>query len=228
MAQMPQMQQMMQQMTQDGEKPGGNNSKAPSTLAGTAAEGPTAKESQRAHDREERWRGECGRIARGIPRRVAGVLSGNRGAEEMSIAGHIKIAACTLPLLFTAPAMVLAQTTDFQVYRGTQVPPEVERIYEKGLKYLVASQNAEGLFPGQYGNEPGVVGLALMSFPRARRRSEPRAVFEDRSSGASNTSSSNATRRTATSAARCTITASRRWRSRKPTARWRTTASRRR
>ena len=54
-------------------------------------------------------------------------------------------------------------TTDFQVYRGTQVPPEVERIYEKGLKFLVAAQNADGTFPGQYGTEPGVVGFALMT-----------------------------------------------------------------
>src|SRR6187397_2897527 len=29
---------------------------------------------------------------------------------------------------------------DYQVYRGTQVPPEVERLYEKGLKFLVSVQ----------------------------------------------------------------------------------------
>ena len=63
-----------------------------------------------------------------------------------------------------ATPVLRAQTTDFQVYRGTQVPPEVERIYEKGLKYLVAAQNADGTFPGQYGTEPAVVGMALMSF----------------------------------------------------------------
>jgi hypothetical protein len=71
-----------------------------------------------------------------------------------------------------APAVVMAQapsasaagnTTDFKVYRGTQVPPEVERLYEKGLKFLVSSQNADGSFPGQYGTEPGVVGFAVMS-----------------------------------------------------------------
>lgn len=53
--------------------------------------------------------------------------------------------------------------TDYQVYRGTQVPPEVERIYERGLKYLSTSQNADGSLPGQYGTEPGVVGFAIMS-----------------------------------------------------------------
>jgi hypothetical protein len=61
------------------------------------------------------------------------------------------------------PAAAPTSTTDFQVYRGTQVPPEVERIYEKGLKFLVSAQNADGSFPGQYGTEPGVVGFAVMS-----------------------------------------------------------------
>lgn len=72
---------------------------------------------------------------------------------------RIAVAAVALAV---APG-VRAQTTDYQVYRGTQVSPEVERMYEKGLKYLVAAQNADGSFPGQYGTEPGVVGLAIMS-----------------------------------------------------------------
>lgn len=69
-------------------------------------------------------------------------------------------ACCALPVL---RAETPAVASDFQVYRGTQVPPEVERIYERGLKFLVASQNADGTFPGQYGSEPGVVGLAVLS-----------------------------------------------------------------
>jgi len=79
----------------------------------------------------------------------------------MSIVLRFTVAACAL--VFVAPAAVRAQTADFQVYRGTQVPPEVERIYEKGLKFLVAAQSADGSFPGQYGTEPGVVGMALMA-----------------------------------------------------------------
>ncbi len=82
----------------------------------------------------------------------------------MRAALRSKFAACALPLLFVAPGIVRAQTTDFQVYRGTQVPPEVERIYEKGLKFLSTTQNADGSLPGQYGSEPGVVGMALMTF----------------------------------------------------------------
>lgn len=74
--------------------------------------------------------------------------------------------ACALvPLQAQQPAQPAqpSAVTDFQVYRGTQVPPEVERIYERGLKYLVGAQNADGTFPGQYGSEPGVVGFAIMS-----------------------------------------------------------------
>jgi hypothetical protein len=53
-----------------------------------------------------------------------------------------------LMLVIATPPLLLAQTTDFQVYRGTQVPPEVERIYEKGLKWLVAAQiRTTGRFP---------------------------------------------------------------------------------
>ena len=63
----------------------------------------------------------------------------------------------------TAAPPPATSAMDYQVYRGTQVPPEVERLYEKGLKYLVSAQNADGGFPGQYGNEPGVVGFVVMA-----------------------------------------------------------------
>ena len=79
------------------------------------------------------------------------------------IAGAILF--CGTTALFgqgAAPAPA-SSTMDFQVYRGTQVSPEVERLYEKGLKFLVSAQNADGGFPGQYGSEPGVVGFAVMA-----------------------------------------------------------------
>jgi hypothetical protein len=101
-------------------------------------------------------------------------LSGQTAVPAVGEAGGLSAVTGGTPV-FRVPRVVLvailafapvlcAQTTDFQVYRGTQVPPEVERIYEKGLKFLVASQNADGSFPGQYGTEPGVVGMALMCF----------------------------------------------------------------
>ena len=52
---------------------------------------------------------------------------------------------------------------DLNVYRGTQVSPQVERVYEKGLQFLVASQTEEGSFPGNYGSEPATAAMAMMS-----------------------------------------------------------------
>jgi len=75
-------------------------------------------------------------------------------------AGLVASAALPSPVFAADPPPAV---TDYQVYRGTQVPPEVERVYERGLKFLVASQNADGSLPGQYGSEPGVVGLGVMS-----------------------------------------------------------------
>ena len=63
-----------------------------------------------------------------------------------------------------AAALALsAQAQDINVYRGTQVPPEVERIYERGLQYLVAAQNEDGSFPGNYGNEVATPAMAMMA-----------------------------------------------------------------
>ena len=69
----------------------------------------------------------------------------------------------SLPLAAQTPAPSAEAVKDYQVYRGTQVSPEVEKIYEKGLRYLLRAQNDDGSFPGQYGTEPGVVGFALMA-----------------------------------------------------------------
>jgi hypothetical protein len=51
-------------------------------------------------------------------------------------------------------AALSAHAQDLNVYRGTQVPPQVERIYEQGLQFLAAAQNDEGTIPGNYGSEP--------------------------------------------------------------------------
>ncbi len=55
------------------------------------------------------------------------------------------------------------QGQDLNVYKGTQVPPQVEKIYARGLQFLMSSQNEDGSFPGNYGNEPAVAALAMMS-----------------------------------------------------------------
>ena len=75
------------------------------------------------------------------------------------------IMARLLPvLIFVVLSRVLPlHAQDLNVYRGTQVSPQVERIYERGLRFLVATQTAEGSFPGNYGNEPATAGLAMLA-----------------------------------------------------------------
>ncbi len=69
---------------------------------------------------------------------------------------------CCVPLcavLLTGP--LCAQ--DLNVYRGTQVPPEVERVYERGLEYLVKNQTEDGSFAGNYGHEPATAALTMLA-----------------------------------------------------------------
>jgi hypothetical protein len=46
---------------------------------------------------------------------------------------------------------------------GDAVPPEVEQLYQKGLKYLVEKQDSNGTWSESHGREPGVVGLAMLA-----------------------------------------------------------------
>jgi hypothetical protein len=55
------------------------------------------------------------------------------------------------------------QAQDLNVYRGTQVAPEVERIYERGLEFLSKSQADDGSFPSNYGHEPACAALAMLA-----------------------------------------------------------------
>lgn len=43
------------------------------------------------------------------------------------------------------------------------VSPAVEDLYVRGIKYLAASQTAEGTYPGSYGTESAVVGLSVIA-----------------------------------------------------------------
>ncbi|HEY2342647.1 MAG TPA: prenyltransferase/squalene oxidase repeat-containing protein, partial [Chthoniobacteraceae bacterium] len=65
--------------------------------------------------------------------------------------------------LFLALSLPL-QAQDQKMYLGTQVSPAVERIYTRGLQFLVQSQKDDGSFNGgQYGNEPATPALAMLA-----------------------------------------------------------------
>lgn len=56
---------------------------------------------------------------------------------------------------------VSAQVFDFR--SEATVPQEVDIMYQRGLKYLAGSQTTAGNWNDGYGNQPGVVGLAMMA-----------------------------------------------------------------
>ncbi len=62
-----------------------------------------------------------------------------------------------------AGSLLTASAQDLKVYRGAQVSPEVERIYTKGLKFLMNNQQDDGSFPGNYGSEPAIASLAMLA-----------------------------------------------------------------
>ncbi len=43
------------------------------------------------------------------------------------------------------------------------IPPELDRTYTKAMQYLVKTQSPDGSWPGQYGTEPAIVALAMLS-----------------------------------------------------------------
>lgn len=72
------------------------------------------------------------------------------------------VLSCGLAMLVAAPLQTI-QAQQPNVFRGNQVAPGVERIYERGLQYLSENQTADGTFPGRYGSEPATAGLAMLA-----------------------------------------------------------------
>ncbi len=67
-----------------------------------------------------------------------------------------------LGLLVLLPVrFVAAQGT--ALYHGDAIDPQVEVMYARGLNFLATSQNDAGYWAGSHGNEPGVVGLAVLA-----------------------------------------------------------------
>lgn len=64
-------------------------------------------------------------------------------------------------VLFLGGLPAVAQ--DYLTYRGDQIPSEIDATYVKGLAWLVKNQTSAGCWTGQYGSEPGVVGVAVLA-----------------------------------------------------------------
>lgn len=79
----------------------------------------------------------------------------------MSVGKHV---VCWVTGLWLAWGCGFAQAPLSGLQVGEEIPPEMEEMYRRGLAYLAASQTAQGNWEGSYDQQPGVVGLALLSF----------------------------------------------------------------
>ena len=93
------------------------------------------------------------------PDRPAGTTATNNIMPSLSsptfLTGLI-LACCTAGALPHAHAQAYHRST-------ATVPPQVELMYVKGLKFLQTAQKADGTYEGSYGNEPAIVGFSLMA-----------------------------------------------------------------
>ncbi len=48
-------------------------------------------------------------------------------------------------------------------FHGDPIPPDVDSAYQRGLEFLVKSQQSNGSFSGQNGTQAGVVGFAILA-----------------------------------------------------------------
>ena len=67
---------------------------------------------------------------------------------------------CVSYVIFTLPVMA---EDIFSPRTGVEVPPIVEKMYSKGLKYLAKTQNSSGCWGDGYGFQPGVVGMCVVA-----------------------------------------------------------------
>lgn len=74
----------------------------------------------------------------------------------------MKKVLCFLLLFLTAAAVPLPGLAQSSIRTSSPVPPQVELMYIKGLKYLQNAQKTDGTYEGTYGQEPGIIGFCLM------------------------------------------------------------------
>ncbi len=77
----------------------------------------------------------------------------------MSYHAHLRV--CLLALLGVFAGAVVAQ--DVPGRQEDAVPAQAELIYERGLQFLLRTQNEKGNWNDSVGTEPGVVGLCVAS-----------------------------------------------------------------
>ena len=80
-----------------------------------------------------------------------------RGPQPKS---HLYIRLVLLALLLTTAPAKAQRMFEFH---GDPIPPEVESTYQRGLEFLMQSQQSNGSFTGQNGAELGVVGMAVLA-----------------------------------------------------------------
>ncbi len=68
----------------------------------------------------------------------------------------------SLLLMTSLSAFAQRPMTGLQI--GQEIPPELDDFYRKGLAYLALSQTEQGNWSENYGQQPGVVGIALLAF----------------------------------------------------------------
>lgn len=77
---------------------------------------------------------------------------------------QMRMCRALLAMIITAICPVAALgARDLMVYHGESIPPAVESVYARGLAWLAGSQKQDGCWEGQYGDQPGVVGVAVMA-----------------------------------------------------------------
>lgn len=67
-------------------------------------------------------------------------------------------------ILLICAGIGYAQQPSSGLQIGSEIPEELETFYRKGLAYLALSQTPQGNWSDNYGQQPGVVGLAMLAF----------------------------------------------------------------
>lgn len=73
----------------------------------------------------------------------------------------MRLGIAALAVLALCPLSAAAQ--GLFAFRAEPVPEAVEAMYRKGLEFLVRTQNKSGHWQETYGQQPGVVGLAVLA-----------------------------------------------------------------